>query len=137
MQSIPKSYTRQFTFRQNKLHCAVYFLFSEAAADMTSPFASLSRTLGLSTAQRGRALSNTSPQHDGDRFRNVRPRPAEGLGKTLKIMWNMIFHKPGGTMPAGALPVEPLTRAQLEAAPDRSVYRLGHSTLLFKLRGQF
>ncbi|HKR39006.1 MAG TPA: MBL fold metallo-hydrolase [Paraburkholderia sp.] len=104
---------------------------------MTSPFASLSRTLGLSTAQRGRELSSTSPQHDGERFRNVRPRPAEGLGKTLKIMWNMIFHKPGGTMPAGALPVQALTREQLETAPDRSVYRLGHSTLLFKLRGHF
>ncbi|HEY4802252.1 MAG TPA: MBL fold metallo-hydrolase, partial [Paraburkholderia sp.] len=104
---------------------------------MTSPFASLSRTLGLSAAQRGRELSHTSPQHDGERFRNVRPRPVEGLGKTLRIMWNMIFHKPGGTMPAGALPVQPLTRDQLEAAPDRSVYRLGHSTLLFKLRGQF
>jgi len=104
---------------------------------MTSPFASLSRTLGLSAAQRGRELSSTSPQHDGERFRNVRPRPAEGIGKTLKIMWNMIFHKPGGTVPAGSLPVQALTREQLEAAPDRSVYRLGHSTLLFKLRGQF
>ncbi|WP_321937329.1 MULTISPECIES: MBL fold metallo-hydrolase [unclassified Paraburkholderia] len=104
---------------------------------MTSPFASLSRTLGLSAAQRGRELSHTSPQHDGERFRNVRPRPAEGLGKTLKIMWNMIFHKPGGTMPAGALPVHTLTREQLAAAPDRSVYRLGHSTLLFKLRGHY
>lgn len=104
---------------------------------MSSPFASLSRTLGLSAAQRGRELSHTSPQHNGERFRNVRPRPAEGFGKTLKIMWNMIFHKPGGTMPAGALPVQTLTREQLEAAPDRSVYRLGHSTLLLKLRGQF
>ena len=104
---------------------------------MTSSFASLSRILGLSAAQRGRELSRTSPQHDGERFRNVRPRPAEGLGKTLKIMWNMMFHKPGGTMPAGALPVQPLTRTQLEAAPDRSVYRLGHSTLIFKLRGHF
>ena len=104
---------------------------------MTSSFASLSRILGLSAAQRGRELSRTSPQHDGERFRNVRPRPAEGFGKTLKIMWNMIFHKPGGTMPSGALPVQPLTREQLEAAPDRSVYRLGHSTLIFKLRGHF
>lgn len=104
---------------------------------MTSSFASLSRILGLSAAQRGRELSRTSPQHDGERFRNVRPRPAEGLGKTLKIMWNMIFHKPGGTMPGGTLPVQPLTREQLVAAPDRSVYRLGHSTLIFKLRGHF
>ncbi|HTR07685.1 MAG TPA: MBL fold metallo-hydrolase [Paraburkholderia sp.] len=104
---------------------------------MTSPFASLSRTLGLTAAQRGRALSRTSPQHDGERFRNVRPRPAERFGKTLKIMWDMIFNKPRGTMPAGVLPVHPLTRGQVEAAPDRSVWRLGHSTLLFKLRGQF
>lgn len=29
----------------------------------------------------------------------------------------------------------PLTRADLEAAPDRSLYRLGHSTMLLKLQG--
>jgi L-ascorbate metabolism protein UlaG (beta-lactamase superfamily) len=30
-----------------------------------------------------------------------------------------------------------VTRAQLEAAPDRSLFRLGHSTMLLKLRGGF
>lgn len=49
----------------------------------------------------------------------------------------MLFNKPAGAVPAGPLPVVPLTRAELEAAPDRSLYRLGHSTLLLKLRGGF
>jgi L-ascorbate metabolism protein UlaG (beta-lactamase superfamily) len=104
---------------------------------MTSFTGYISRTLGFTAARRGRALSRTSAQHDGERFRNVKPRPAEGFGKTLRIMWNMLFRKPADTVPTGALPVDTLTRAQLDAAPDRSLYRLGHSTLLFKLRGEF
>lgn len=96
-----------------------------------------SRTLGIAAAQRGRALSTASPQHDGERFRNVRPRPSEGFGKTLSIAWNVLFNKPRGTQPGAALPVDPLTPAELDAAPDRSLYRLGHSTLLLKLRGGF
>jgi L-ascorbate metabolism protein UlaG (beta-lactamase superfamily) len=104
---------------------------------MTSLFALVSRALGVTAAQRGRALSSSSPQHDGERFRNVKPRPAEGLRKTLGIVWNVLLNKPRGTVPADALPVDALTRAQLDAAPDRSLYRLGHSTMLLKLRGQF
>jgi L-ascorbate metabolism protein UlaG (beta-lactamase superfamily) len=104
---------------------------------MTSSSGTLARMLGFTAAQRGRERSGASPQHDGQRFRNVRPRPAEGIGKTLRIMWNMIFKKPRDTMPAQAPDVSTLTRAQLDAAPDRSLYRLGHSTLLLKLRGEF
>ncbi|MEK6348481.1 MAG: MBL fold metallo-hydrolase [Burkholderia sp.] len=104
---------------------------------MTSLPAWFSRTLGFAAARRGRAMSAGSPQHDGARFRNVRPRPAEGIGKMLSIAWNMLVNKPGGTAPGGALPVDPLTREALDAAPDRSLYRLGHSTLLLKLRGRF
>ena len=33
--------------------------------------------------------------------------------------------------------MQALTRAQLLAAPDRSLFRLGHSTVLLKLRGEF
>jgi L-ascorbate metabolism protein UlaG (beta-lactamase superfamily) len=97
----------------------------------------ISRTLGLTAANRGRALSHTSPQHDGERFRNVKPRPQERIGKTFRIVWNVLFKKPRGTAPAGALPVDALRRDELDAAPDRSLYRLGHSTMLLKLRGQF
>ena len=104
---------------------------------MTSFIGSIHRALGLATARRGRELSRSSAQHDGQRFRNVKPGPAEGFGKALSIVWNVLFNKPDGTVPAGALPVDALTREQLDAAPDRSLYRLGHSTMLLKLRGQF
>lgn len=95
------------------------------------------RASGSAAAQRGREFSSLSPQHDGERFRNVAPRPVDGIGKTLRIMWNLLLNKPRDTVPAGALPVDVLTREQLDAAPDRSLYRLGHSTVLLKLRGGF
>ena len=104
---------------------------------MKSIIGSISQVLGFTAAQRSRVLSGTSPQHNGERFRNVKPRPVEGLGKTLRIVWNVLLNKPRGTEPSGALPVDALTRADLDAAPDRSLFRLGHSTMLLKLRGQF
>lgn len=78
-----------------------------------------------------------SPQRHGDQFRNPVPRPAGGFAKSLRIAWNVIFNKPAGTVPGTSLPVQALSRAQLEAAPDRSLFRLGHSTLLLKLRGGY
>lgn len=104
---------------------------------MTALIDSIGRVLGFTAAKRGRGLSGLSPQHDGERFRNVKPRPVEGFGKTLRIAWNVLLNKPQGTVPAGALPVDTLTREQLDTAPDRSLYRLGHSTVLLKLRGRF
>ncbi|MGA3248093.1 MAG: MBL fold metallo-hydrolase [Paraburkholderia sp.] len=104
---------------------------------MTSFTESIRRILGFTAAQRGRESFGSSAQHDSERFRNVKPRPAEGFGKTLSIAWNVLFKKPDGTAPASPLPVDTLTRAQLDAAPERSLFRLGHSTMLLKLRGQF
>ena len=51
---------------------------------------SVSRALGMTAAKRGRVLSSSSEQHDGDRFRNVKPRPADGIGKTLLLAWNVL-----------------------------------------------
>lgn len=79
----------------------------------------------------------SSPQFAGGVFRNPVPQPPEGMGKMLGIAWNMLLHKPANTVPTGTIPVLPLTRDALEAAPDRSLYLLGHSTLLIKLRGGF
>ncbi|KWI47481.1 hydrolase [Burkholderia pseudomultivorans] len=105
---------------------------------MASPLVFIHRVLGLTAARRGRTQhADGSPQHDGERFSNVAPRPVEGLGKMLGIAWNMLLNKPRDTVPTGVLPVDALTREQLDAAPDRSLYRLGHSTLLLKLRGEF
>jgi len=104
---------------------------------MTLFTGSIRRALGLTAARRGHELFDNSAQHDGTRFRNVKPRPVEGIGKTLSIVWNVLFNKPDGTTPARTLPIDALSREQLNAAPDRSLYRLGHSTMLLKLRGQF
>ena len=78
-----------------------------------------------------------SPQAREGRFRNPAPKPADGVAKTLGIVWNVLLNKPATTVPKGPVPVETLTRAELEAAPDRSLFRLGHSTMLIKLRGGF
>lgn len=85
------------------------------------------RTLGLAAAKRGRELSRLSPQHDGERFRNVEPRPSEGIGKTLSIAWNALFNKPRGTVPVGALPVDALTRDQLDVEPSEAQRRVSES----------
>lgn len=76
-----------------------------------------------------------SPQAAGGRFRNTHPRPADVPAPDATVMWKLLFHKPPGTVPTAPVPVLPLDRATLDAAPDRSLYRLGHSTVLFKLRG--
>lgn len=78
-----------------------------------------------------------SPQAADGRFRNPAPKPAEGVAKTLGIIWNVLLNKPATTVPKAALPIEALTRTALEAAPDRSLFRLGHSTMLIKLRGGY
>ena len=104
---------------------------------MSSFTGSIRRALGITAARRGRDLFDASAQHDGARFRNVKPRPVEGFRKTLSIVWNILFNKPDGTTPARTPPIDALSREQLDAAPDRSLYRLGHSTMLLKLRGQF
>ena len=48
-----------------------------------------------------------------------------------------MFDKPSGTVPQRPVPVRMLTQAELLAAPDNTLYRLGHSTMLIKLGGAF
>jgi L-ascorbate metabolism protein UlaG (beta-lactamase superfamily) len=52
-------------------------------------------------------------------------------------MWNFFFNKPADTRPSGEIPVQTLTKKQLLAAPNNTVYRLGHSTMLLKLNDEF
>jgi len=113
------------------------FLPSFLPSLLKPALAAVRQALGFTAAKHSRDVLHASAQHDGTRFRNVKPQPVEGLGKTLGIIWNILLHKPDDAVPAAALPIDALTREQLDAAPDRSVYRLGHSTLLFKLQGQF
>jgi len=78
----------------------------------------------------------TSLHHEG-RYRNHAPMNRMGFLKTLRIFWNALFNKPAHTRPVGTIPVQPLSRQRLLAAPNNSVFRLGHSTVLLKLRNQF
>ncbi len=78
-----------------------------------------------------------SPQQVEGRFRNAAPRQAMGLSKTLAVFWKFLVDKPANTRPDRAVPVLALSRADLLAAPDQSLWRLGHSTLLLKLDGAF
>ena len=79
----------------------------------------------------------SSPQRRHGKFRNPVAAPTYGFTKAARLMWNMLFNKPHNTVPAGAIAVQALTRAQLLDAPDHSLFRLGHSTVLLKLRGEF
>ncbi|WP_083512815.1 MBL fold metallo-hydrolase [Lysobacter gummosus] len=76
-----------------------------------------------------------SPQFTDGRFRNPNPRPAAGFLKMLRIIGDALWNKPADTVPAAAPPVLALTPEQLAQAPDHSLFRLGHSTMLIKLRG--
>lgn len=81
--------------------------------------------------------NEASPQfHDG-KFRNPVPMHEHSVGEMAKLWWDVTFNKPKGTVPAQPIPVRPLTREALLAAPDNTLYRLGHSTMLIKLAGEF
>lgn len=79
----------------------------------------------------------TSSQYKDGRFHNPRPRSALNFWNNPKLMWTFFFDKPADTIPAKPVPVRHLTRAELLAAPDNSVFRLGHSSLLFKMHNKF
>lgn len=92
----------------------------------------------LRAAPAASASSSTlSPQRHKGKFRNPVPMYKLGTAVTLKLLWTFVFDKPDSTVPAAAVPVQALTRAQLLAASDNSLFRLGHSTLLLKLNKEF
>ena len=93
----------------------------------------------LSSRARQAAATETtpSPQRRDGKFHNVAPRQAPGLRKTLGIAWRVLTGKPDTTVPRAPIPVQALDAATLAAAPDASLFRLGHSTLLLKLGGEF
>lgn len=88
------------------------------------------------------AACNTSPYAQSPQFRDggfrnpVAPKQA-GWQQMPRMLWRFAFDKPDDAVPQTAPPVRPLTRAQLLAAPDGSLFRLGHSTVLFKFAGGF
>lgn len=78
-----------------------------------------------------------APRRPDGRFRNVVPRQGMGVRKTLALIWTVWTTKPKTTVPSMPLPVQALTRAAIDAAPDASLWRLGHSTMLLKLDNRY
>lgn len=60
-----------------------------------------------------------------------------GQFEQARVLWDFFFNKPANTRPTGKIPVQRLTREQLQQAPNGTVYRLGHSTVLLKLDDAF
>jgi len=78
-----------------------------------------------------------APQREG-RFHNQASLPQDGVLKKLRIGLKYLFlRKAPETRPATPVSLQPMTRQQVLDAPDRSLWRLGHSTVLLKLRGRF
>jgi L-ascorbate metabolism protein UlaG (beta-lactamase superfamily) len=79
----------------------------------------------------------SAPRSRDGKFRNPVKMHQMGFLKTLGIMLRFAFDKPKDTVPRQAIPVHAITQQQLLDAPDRSLFRLGHSTVLLKLNGNF
>jgi L-ascorbate metabolism protein UlaG (beta-lactamase superfamily) len=78
-----------------------------------------------------------SPQFANGGFHNPARRHRMGFWKGLGLLWRFAFNKPPLTVPPQPVPVQALAQADLLTAPDMSLWRLGHSTMLLKLGGQF
>lgn len=73
------------------------------------------------------------------RFANAVPTPEQGLSEIAGIMWDMATGKHPQSVPQQSIPVKPLTAGMLAQQPagEHRVYRIGHSTLLLALNGEF
>ncbi len=82
------------------------------------------------------SVSSASRTRDG-KFRNPVKMQSMGLLQGVGLMLRVLFDKPADTVPRQAIPVHAITQQQLLDAPDRTLFRLGHSTVLLKLDGHF
>lgn len=87
----------------------------------------------MSTACGHRPLYQQSSQfRDGEFHNSVKPKQPD-TREMLSLWWRFMFKDTTHTVPPEPLDVVPLTRAALDQAPEGSIYRLGHSTVLMKL----
>ncbi|HEY0942491.1 MAG TPA: MBL fold metallo-hydrolase [Steroidobacter sp.] len=85
----------------------------------------------------GQRPAHESPQFRDGKFRNASPPKKPGGWQLAKLWWQFLFKDQSRTVPPRQLSVSPLTPEQLRQAPEGSIYRLGHSTVLMKLNGNF
>lgn len=95
------------------------------------------RQHGLTSAENQRNASASMPAIRNGRFDNPDIIHRSNLHESLKLAWSTLFRKPHNTVPQTSIPIQPLSRADLLAAEDNTVFRLGHATVLLKIDGQF
>lgn len=80
----------------------------------------------------------TSSQYQNGKFRN-QPHISNGSSNGWKILKRWLFEKRIATEPSQPIPLQTISRAQLDALPSNqtSVFRLGHSSVLLKVAGDF
>lgn len=76
-----------------------------------------------------------SAQFHHDRFENTAPIDRLTLWSGVKHWWAFLVDKPTDAVPAAPFAVARITPQQLAHAPNGTLWRLGHSTLLIKLAG--
>ncbi len=83
-----------------------------------------------------RSQNHQSTHRDGYQYTNIQAEPAT-TRPSFGVLWDFLFNKPTNTRPNITVPVSRLRTQDLLNAPDGSLYRLGHSTVLIKLNGKF
>lgn len=75
--------------------------------------------------------------YQDNKFVNDTPRIDPPLSKKLGIFWSMLTTPKVDTVPDQPIPMQTITRAQLQALPNDQdfLFRLGHSSLLLSLGG--
>ena len=74
-----------------------------------------------------------SPQWRDGKFHNGTAIHRAGFWETLAISWRFMFDKPANTIPDQPIPVQPLSRDTLLAAPDNSHDFMKKSRAKFRL----
>lgn len=89
----------------------------------------------LSTEQ----LVESSPQFRDGKFVNTQPIKLMDWRKSLQVLKRYITDKREHASPSTAIPVESLSVTELEKLPNNqvSVVRMGHSTMLLKIAGDY
>lgn len=93
--------------------------------------------VGACALQPATRANHVSPQLRDGVFVNPSPMRQHSLGEQARLWWSVMLAKPPGTAPAHPVPVRTLTRQALLDAPDNTMVRLGHSSVLMKLNGDF
>ena len=115
----------------NRLRCACAPLFA-AFGSLVSP------GVGAESCE-GRYMESPQFVAADCRFQNPPNPEAKAQRSSWDIWTRLLTEKKVGTVPVDPIPVRPVTRAaldQLDAASNH-VIRLGHSSHLLKLRGQY